>query len=269
VITLTLKAGVPGPIGAESVVPDQLATLGNRDIAALPVWSGKKSMPLGDVFDVEGERSADVRVVTGHGIIDGLGVGMSGGTLVIDGPAGRGLGARMSGGTIDAHGDVGADAGSAMSGGTIRVAGNAGDRLGAPVPGASRGMTGGEILVRGNAGADAGYRVRRGLLVVGGDAGPNAARAMIAGTIVIAGNAAAGAGSWAKRGSVVALGGITIPPTYRLACTYRPPILRILFRYLRRTHAFSVDEQFADGLYTRYVGDLADVGKGEILQWQK
>jgi hypothetical protein len=104
--------------------------------------------------------------------------------------------------------------------------------------------------------------------VVGGDAGPNAARAMIAGTIVIGGRAAAGAGSWAKRGSVVALGGITIPPTYRLACTYHPPILRILFRYLRRAHSFAIDARFTDGLYTRYVGDLADVGKGEILQWQ-
>ena len=37
-------------------------------------------------------------------------------------------------------------------------------------------MTGGEILVRGNVGREAGARARRGLIVVGGDAGDGAAR---------------------------------------------------------------------------------------------
>lgn len=267
IITLALRNSIPGTIGAESVAPDRLATLSNREIAALPVWVGKKSVPLGEVFDVQGERSADVRVVGALGQVEGLGDGMAGGTLVIDGPAGRGVGVQMTGGTIDARGDVGANAALAMSGGTLRVAGNAGDRLGGPRHGGSRGMTGGEILVRGNAGADAGLRVRRGLLVIGGDAGPGAARAMIAGTLVVFGQAASGAGAWSKRGTVIALGGITIPATYRLACTYRPPIIRILFRYLRQTYQLPVDDRYVAGLYTRYAGDLADLGKGEILQW--
>jgi hypothetical protein len=90
---------------------------------------------------------------------------------------------------------------------------------------------------------------------------------MIAGTVVVGGAAAAGAGAWSKRGSVIAFGAIAVPATYSHACDYRPTVVRVLLRYLRRQYAFPVDDRFVDGIYRRYVGDLADVGKGEILQW--
>ncbi len=266
-VTLTLRPGAPASIDASLICADRLATLGTAEIAHLDVWVGRQRAALGDIFDVEGERSADVTVVGELGQVDGLGTNMTGGTLTIDGPAGRDVGLAMTGGTIATTGDVGDGAAVAMAGGYLAIRGSAGDRLGGAAPGASRGMIGGEIIVRGDTGADAGARARRGLIVVGGNAGPRAAHAMIAGSLVVCGRAGPGTGLWSKRGSIVALGGVDIPATYGFACTYRPPHIAVLVRYLRRVRNFPIDAGYGTGLFTRWVGDLADVGKGEILQW--
>jgi len=268
VVTLTLRSPVSsGRIGADAITPDALADRSAPEIAALPLWVGPHRSTVGELFTIAGERSDQVRVVGDLAGVDGLGTGMSRGTLTIDGPAGDGVGHGMTGGTIEALGDVADGAGTAIAGGRIRVTGRAGDRLGASSPGASRGMTGGEIVVRGAAGADAGHRARRGLIVVGGDAGPGAAHAMIAGTVVVLGRVGPRAGTLAKRGTVVAIGDVAVPPTYRLACRYRPVVLRVLFHYLARTYALPIDERVIGGLYARYTGDLADIGRGEILAW--
>jgi len=90
---------------------------------------------------------------------------------------------------------------------------------------------------------------------------------MIAGTVVVFGKAAAGAGRFLKRGSLVALGAIERPATFRYACTYRPPHLPVLLRYLRARYGLAVAEPQITGRYARYSGDLAELGRGEILQW--
>ena len=94
-----------------------------------------------------------------------------------------------------------------------------------------------------------------------------AARAMIAGTVFVHGQAGPGAGAWSKRGAVIVLGDIAVPETYSHACDYRPPMIPGLFRYLQRQYQFQIQEQYVTGVYRRWVGDLADVGKGEILRW--
>jgi formylmethanofuran dehydrogenase subunit C len=253
-LLLTLRDGITERIDASSL-PQQVLYVGRRRVA------------LRDLFEVSGDPGDEVRVVGELSRVDGLGTGMQSGTLIIDGVAGRAIGYAMRGGAIDALSDVGDDAGVAMSGGLLRIRGSAGDRLGAAMPGASRGMTGGEILVHGNAGAEAAARVRRGLVVIGGDTGPRAAHAMIAGTIMIGGRVGSGAGVWSKRGSVIALGKVEIPATYRYACTYRPSYVSVLVRYLQRVRRFPIDDRFAVGRYKRWTGDIADVGKGEILEW--
>ena len=53
------------------------------------------------------------------------------------------------------------------------------------------GMTGGTLIIHGNAGARLGDRMRRGLVLVGGDAGDFAASRLVAGTIGIAGRVGA------------------------------------------------------------------------------
>jgi formylmethanofuran dehydrogenase subunit C len=154
-----------------------------------------------------------------------------------------------------------------MAGGVLRVGGRAGDRLGAARPGASKGMTGGEIVVHGSAGAEAGASARRGLIVVCGDVGERAGRAMIAGSLIVLGAAGRGAARWSKRGTLVVMGAVEVAPTFRYACAFRPPHLRLTLIYLRTRYALPIPDRYVNGLYRRYSGDMAELGKGEILQW--
>jgi formylmethanofuran dehydrogenase subunit C len=147
------------------------------------------------------------------------------------------------------------------------VNGDAGARTGGAAGEARRGMTGGEIVVRGNTGAEPGLRMRRGLLVVTGNVAGQAGSGMIAGTVLVFGDAGPSPGRWSKRGSIVALGKVAIPPTYRYACTYQPDHLRLTLLRLRARYGLAVDERFVAGFYRRYSGDLAELGKGEILAW--
>lgn len=267
VVVLTLRASPDGPVDLAGVVPDRIAALAEREIAALPIWMGGRQLPLGEIFAVSGERAASVRVENGAQLLDGLGSGTASGALVVEGDAGRGVGAEMTGGTVEVRGSVGDDAGVAMAGGVLRIHGSAGDRLGSALPGAARGMTGGEILVHGSAGAEAAARARRGLVVVGGDVGERAARAMIAGTLVVLGRTGAAAGRGSRRGSILAAGGIEVPTTYQYACTYRPPHARLTCTYLRRRHGLDIPDRVVTGRYRRWCGDAGDPGKGEILEW--
>jgi formylmethanofuran dehydrogenase subunit C len=268
-VVLVPRTAPDVPVEVECIAPERLATLAEREIATLPVWhgGGTRAAALGDFFIVRGGREATVRIDGDVRWAHGLGAAMAGGSLLIDGGVGDGVGARMTGGTIEVRGDAGDDAGVAMAGGVLRIGGSAGDRLGAALPGASRGATGGEIVVAGSAGALAGAAARRVLIVVGGDVGPDAARAMIAGNLVVLGSAAAGAGRWSKRGTLVVMGEVTISPTYLFSCTYRPPHVRLMLTYLRDRYAIAIDDRQVRGDYRRYSGDMAELGKGEILQW--
>ena len=267
VVTLILRTPIDRRLQADAITPDRVAALSSRDIAALPVWFGRTRAALGDLFEVNGERGADLRVEGDLTRVDRLGAGMTGGRLTIEGDIGDGIGTGMAGGSIEVHGRAGDDAGSAMTGGKIRIAGDAGDRLAGAMPG-GRGMAGGEVLVGGNAGHEVAASCRRGLVVVAGDVGDGAARQMIAGSLLVFGRAGVGTGALLKRGTVVSVGGLSIPETFRYACTYRPPHLRMTLVHLNRQYGWPLNPQVAGGRYRRYCGDLVDPGKGEILVWE-
>ena len=245
-IRMALRMRLAAALDLEGLTPQRCLTLSEREIAALPVWLGGLPARLGDLFAVRGERSDRVHIEGDLRLATRVGAGMSAGELVVDG-------------------NVGDEAGLAVGGGVLWIYGSAGARLGAARPGAARGMTGGEIVVRGAAGPEAGARARRGLIVVGGDAGREAARAMIAGTLVVLGRTGDAAGRGNKRGSIIAAGGLDVPATYRYACTYQPPHVRLTMTYLRRRYGLSIDERLTNGCYQRYCGDAGDPGKGEIL----
>lgn len=266
-VTLSLRSPLDEFVEADCVVPDRLEALAGHEIAALPVWLGSRQLRLGDLFDVRGERSARVRVVGDVRRAVGLAARMTHGELVVDGDAGGRVGAGMAGGRAEVLGSAGDDAGIAMSGGSLHIRGSVGDRVGAGLPGASRGMTDGEIVVEGSAGADAGARMRRGLLFIGGDAGDGVARAMIAGTAVVLGRAGRDPAVASKRGTLVAAGGVEIPVTYRYACVYEPPHVRLALTHLRRRYSVAIDPRMITGRYRRYCGDAGLPGKGEILEW--
>jgi len=266
-VTLTLRTPLAESIEADSIVPDAFASLGEAEIGALPVWAGRRPRALADYFDVRGERSATVRIVGDVRRAHGIATGMAVGDLVVDGDAGSRLALGMSGGRVDVIGSVGGEAGVAMSGGSLRIRRDAGDRVGAGLAGASRGMTGGEIVVDGSVGAHAGARMRRGLLFVGGDAGELAARAIIAGTVIVIGRVGPTPAFANKRGSLVVAGGVDVPATYRYACEYEPPHVRLALTYLARRYDLALGAGLVEGRYRRYCGDASTVGKGEILKW--
>ena len=266
-ITLTLRAPLERALEADVIAADRFASLDAREISALRLWDGRESISLGDVFTVSGERSQNVVLDGDLTKVHGIGTLMSSGTLEIAGSAGNALGARMRGGAIRVQGSAGEDAGSAMSGGSLVIGGNVGDRVGGALQGASKGMTGGDIIVRGSAASDAGARMRRGILYCAA-VGPRAGLGMIAGNLIVAGDIGEGAGAGNKRGSIVALGGVRVPQTYAYACTYRPPHVSLMLLFLRARYAVSVDDAHLHGLFKRYSGDLAEIGKGEILEWQ-
>lgn len=266
-VTLTLRAPLAASIDADSIVPNAFASLGEAEISALPVWAGRTRRTLADYFDVKGSHSTSVRIVGDVRHARGLAAGMSGGDLIVDGDAGSLTAARMTGGRVDVLGSAGDDAGMGMCGGSLRIRRNAGNRVGGATPGASRGMTGGEIVVGGSVGTDAGARMRRGLLFVGGDAGRLAARAIIAGTVIVIGRVGLEPAFASKRGSLVVAGGVDVPPTYRHACDYEPPHVRVALTYLARRYQLSLGRGLVEGRYRRYCGDASTVGKGEILTW--
>ncbi|MBK5186945.1 MAG: formylmethanofuran dehydrogenase subunit C [Gemmatimonadaceae bacterium] len=266
-ITLTLRAPLAHPLAADAIAPDRFASLGAQEISALQLWDGRNAVALGDVFTVSGDHSSAVVLEGDLAQLHGAGTMMSAGTLEITGSIGNAVGARMRGGAIAVQGSAGDDAGIAMTGGSLVIAGNAGDRAGGALQGASKGMTGGDIIVRGSAGREPGARMRRGTLYCA-SAGDGAGTGMIAGNIIVAGALGHGAGVGNKRGSIVALGPVHVPQSYAYACTYRPPHLSLMLLSLRTRYALPVDDARLHGLYKRYSGDLTEIGKGEILEWQ-
>ena len=245
-VTLTLRAPLADTLDLDGILPERLATLGERELAALGVWSGRTKGQLGDYFDVRGGRAASLRI---EGDVRRC----------------RYVGAAMTGGAIEIVGNAGDDLGVSMAGGVIRVRGDAGERVGSGAPGASRGMTGGEIVIDGSVGSDAGARMRRGLLFVGGNAGASAARSIIAGTVMVIGRVGAEPATASKRGTLVAGGDVDVPVTYRYACRYQPPHVRLALTYLARRHGLSIGAPAIDAHYDRYCGDAGTVAKGEIL----
>jgi formylmethanofuran dehydrogenase subunit C len=248
-ILARLRTPLPGRADFGEVLAGSWSSLPAAELARRPITlDGDDPVPLGDLFEVSGAPSGVIRFEGDLRTADRVGAGLSEGVVLVEG-------------------GVGDEAGIGMSGGVLDVRGDARDRAGGAEPDGRKGMTGGELLVRGSAGADPGTRMRRGLLVIAGDVAARAGLGMIAGTVMIFGTAGRSPGLGSKRGSVVALGAIDIPPTYRYACTYQPEHLRLTLLRLRARHGLAVQERQLTGFYRRYSGDLADLGRGEILAW--
>ena len=243
------KAPLPAPADFAAVLSGPWTGLTAGELARRPVAVDRGNpLPLGELCEVTGEPDGSIRFAGDFR------------------PAVR-LGAGLSEGTVMVEGSVGDEVGLGMAGGSIVVRGHAGAGAGAAAPEARRGMTGGELVVHGSAAQGAGALMRRGLLAVGGSIGTHAGAGMIAGTVLALGAIGPAAGLWSKRGSIVALGEVTIPPTYRYTCTYQPIHLRLMLIRLKARYGLAVLGRHLSGSYRRYSGDLAELGKGEILAW--
>ncbi len=248
-LTARLKSSLEQRVDCSAVLTAPWAALTADELSKRTVELERDGrVPLGELFEIKGSPAGQIRFTGDLSRADRLAAGLSEGAVTVEG-------------------NLGDEAGLGMAGGALVIRGNAGARTGAAAPGFKRGMTGGELIVQGSAGAETGASMRRGMLAIGGRAGDRAGLGMIAGNIVVFGTAGENAGLWSKRGSIAALGGITPPASYAYACTYQPIHLRVILLRLKTIYGLRVSKRQLAGPYRRYSGDLAELGKGEILEW--
>ena len=127
-------------------------------------------------------------------------------------------------------------------------------------------MRGGTIVVAGRAGQRAGDRMRRGLIAIGGDAGDFAASRMIAGTVAVLGNCGKLPGYMMRRGTLLLAGKTALlGPTFAESGLSELAVLRLFIRELK-TRLPAVRLTVFEGPVRRLAGDMAALGKGEIIR---
>jgi formylmethanofuran dehydrogenase subunit C len=263
-LTLTIRTAPAARVWAGGLVPGRLQGHSASEVASLTVRCGVEAPAVGDMFAVTG--TVDERLVLCGDLsrVDGIGMELESGRVLVEGRCGHHLGARMSGGEIEVRGSAGDWAGAEMAGGLLRISGEAGARLGAAYPGARVGMTGGEIVVTGNVGEEAGASMRRGLVAVGGRTGSGAGLRMLAGTVIALDGVGAEAGLGNKRGSLVSGRAVELLPSYAFAARFRPPALGLQLRRAREL-GLPVDDRLVRGIWARWSGDRTELSRGEIL----
>ena len=257
---ITVRPDSTIPLEFPGITPDRLCTLGESQIAKLPVLLGNRWIELGEVAAISKSEFEESLLFSGDtGRIKSLGAGMSRGAIFVEGDAGLHAGAGMTGGTLAIFGSASDWLGAEMRGGLICVVGDAGHNVGSAYRGSRHGMRGGSITVKGNAGDELGLLMRRGIIVVQGTVGEFAGASMIAGTILGLNGFGPRAGAGMKRGTLIACGQKEpVSPGFRYSCEYDPAYLD-LFRKRewpelpRRTTAKC------------YRGDVLTGGRGELL----
>jgi formylmethanofuran dehydrogenase subunit C len=263
-VVLTLMERPDQRLDLSPLVPHRLATLTAVDIANTEVQTTRNRVRLGDVFRIQMGDPQFIRIEGECDRLDLVGANMSAGEIVVNGSVGNQAGRLMSGGRLIIKGNVGPWAASGMVGGHIEILGSTGDRLGGPLAGEMAGMRGGIVIVRGNVGERAGDRMRRGTILVEGDAGRAAGARMIAGTLMVRGQCGALPGYLMRRGTIVLGSGTeALSPTFIDCGRHELVAARLLAAFVR-----TYGERFAlmlGGTMRRFAGDMAVLGKGEIL----
>jgi formylmethanofuran dehydrogenase subunit C len=106
--------------------------------------------------------------------------------------------------------------------------------------------------------------MRRGTIIIEGEAGPYAGSRMIAGTVIVRRRAAPLAGFLLKRGTIV-LGDnrSVLSPTFIDCGQYELVAMRLLATMIEPYSKSAA--LLLRGPLTRFAGDMAVLGKGEIL----
>ncbi|MBA7635198.1 Formylmethanofuran--tetrahydromethanopterin formyltransferase [subsurface metagenome] len=119
-VRLILKAGMKNiPVEAETIRPDIFTGKSHEEIEALPLYQGNREVPLGELFEVRGERASRIRLSGDLSHIKKIGWGMKEGRIIIQGNVGMHFGADMRDGEILVEGDASDWLGGEMKGGLI------------------------------------------------------------------------------------------------------------------------------------------------------
>lgn len=263
-LTFRLTSAPVERLDLSQLTPKRLAATPLADVLKLNIGTTKSALKVGDVFAVSGKPGDTLKIEGATGKLDFIGAELDHGSIIVEGDVGVGAGRSMRGGRLDIRGDAGALLGSGISGGEIFVKGSAGSQVGGLRPGDKFGMTGGLIVIEGHAGDRAGDRMRRGTIFIRGKCGSFAGSRMVGGTIWTELGFGADPGVLLRRGTLIAPSVDQMLPTFADAGRHDLVILRILSRYLREKLG-SLAPKPLPGVVRKYAGDLATIGKGELL----
>ena len=254
-ITLIPKRVFKFPIEGKNISPDVFDKKSDKEIAALEMWEGNHKLTIGDLFTIKVDNPSSeeltIKIEGNVGTVRNIGFRMSMGQVIVDGDAGMHVGEEMSGGSTTVSGNAGSWAGSQMKDGTIEIKGNAGNYIGAAYRGSTKGMKGGKVIIHGNAGHEVGCYMRGGLIKIFGDVGIFAGIHMINGTIFVQGTSQGRAGAQMTNGKIVLAGhSEDVIPSFTID---------------QIKAKVKVDGEKIAGPFYRFIGDLADKGKGKLF----
>lgn len=263
-LTFKLNAAPDERLDLSALTPARLAGLSSSEIPRLVVGTTNRKATLGDFFTVSGKAGDTVTIAGGSSRLDFIGAELDSGTVIVEGDAGMCAGRSMRGGRLEIKGDAGPWLASGLTGGQIFVKGSAGSNVGGMRPGDPYGMSGGIVVVDGDIGDRAGDRMRRGTIIVRRRCGAFAGSRMMGGTLWAEQGFGATPGVLMRRGSLIGLAVEHMLPTFVDTGKHDLVILRILSRYLAGILGQRAP-RVPGGTVRRFAGDLATIGKGEIL----
>lgn len=262
--TLRLREPPSCPLDLAPLSPESLLGKSEAERAAVPLRLGNRAVPAGELFSFHpgpGEEGALVLEGTTE-LCDRIGAGLGAGTIRVVGDAGAEVGLAMRGGRIEIEGRVGELAAAEAEGGFLRIRGSAGPRLAGALPGGG-GARGVAVLVEGDCGPMAAQGMRRGLVIVLGGCGSHLGFALRGGTVLVRGPGGPGAGTAMRRGSLLLLDSSIEPgATFADAGRHELLWLAVLAKHLT---GLGLPGLLPSRRVRRFLGDLADLGKGEIL----
>jgi formylmethanofuran dehydrogenase subunit C len=263
-LSFTLRQAPHQVVDLSALLPSKLAGLSSSDIERIELGSGHTAVRVGDLFTVAGSPGDTITISGTSPELDKIGSGLDGGTIVVEGNIGNYAGTDMKGGRLDIRGNAGGYLASCMTGGLITVSGSVGDYVGGTRPGDRFGMLGGTVVIEGSTGTRAGERMRRGVIIVRGKFGSAAGSRMVGGTLWTETGFGIDPGPLLRRGTLIAPTVERLLPTFS-DCGYNDlNILRIMSRYMTETLGPLAPKPLPAKV-RRLAGDLATIGKGEIL----
>jgi formylmethanofuran dehydrogenase subunit C len=258
-LTFRLRERPPERLDLSSIVPKRLFGLSLPQIARIAIGTTSRPLVVGDIFDLSAGDPSDIRFMGGSDRFDGIATRLSEGRILVEGDVGQRLAFGMRDGDVNVTGSAGPFAGSGALSGTIKINGNAGECAGGAVYGAMYGLSGATLLIKGSAGARLGDRMKRGLIVAN-VAGDEAACRMIAGTIVTR-RVGDHPGYGMRRGTLLVGEHGRLLPSFVPTGRHRFVMLRLLYQELARLGR----AELVPDAVNRHAGDVATLGKGEIL----
>jgi formylmethanofuran dehydrogenase subunit C len=210
------------------------------ELAIVKLAYGWEFLSAGELFRIEPSAEEGLTLNGELRLCINAGAGMHQGRMTVASSVGASAGEGMLGGELIVRGSVGKDACREMQNGFVRISGDAESGL-------ARGM-------------------RRGMIVVGGRARGEACAQMRGGTVVLLNGTVEPEqlANGLSRGTVILPKGAGVPSGFSRAASLDYTFLRLLFLELEQ-RGVKLPQGWQGGVFTRYRGDAAGLGKGELF----